>query len=197
MRRKYVSKHRRLTNVYWFSMRAIEKKRPPLMNRRRWITLIIVLIILLIVGTTLFYRSIHRELWQEKSEAEQIIEQSEAYNLETLESLNKYVWENPYWILLAETTDTATKTYSVWSGDQQIAKLAYADAVSQEDMQAIVQSSKANAESIRLQVGYAFGQLVWEVKYKDSETTHSKIAFYSLASGSFIDEYTIPKEARP
>lgn len=167
------------------------------MNARRWTALIIVIIVLLIVGITFFYRIIHGELWQERNGIKQVIAQSETYNLESMESLDKYVWENSYWILLANKNGSDQPSYSIWSNEGQIAELAYDDVISAEDMTARVQSAKKEAADIKLQVGYAFAQPVWEVKYRDRETSHLKIAFYSLSSGSLIDEYTIPQEARP
>jgi uncharacterized protein YpmB len=176
-------------------MRAIEKKRPPFMTVGRWSLLIVVVVLLLIAGITLFYRVIHENIWQQESGIKQVITQSEAYDLETTESLYKYVWEKTYWILLASDQESKDLTYSAWEGEGHIAELAYDDALSAEDMLAIVQRTKAKATDINLQVGYGLGQFVWEVKYRDSETSHMKIAFYSLTNGILIDEYTIPQNA--
>lgn len=167
------------------------------MTRRKWTVLILFLLILLIVGITFFYRNIHKGIWQETSEISKVIEQSSLYNLNDEYVLNKYVWEDRYWILLAQTAVDQKKTYSVWSNQEQLAELPYDDAMTKEEILAKVEASKPNAQNIKLQPGYMYRKLVWEIKYKDADTDHMKIAFYQMTDGKFIDEYTIPKETRP
>jgi len=126
-----------------------------------------------------------------------VIEQTSLYNLDEEYVLNKYVWEDRYWILQAHTTTNDEKTYSVWSDQEQLAELPYDEAITKEDMLTKVEAAKPDAQSIKLQPGYMYGRLVWEMKYKDTATDHLKIAFYQMTDGKFIDEYTIPKETRP
>lgn len=178
-------------------MRAIEKKRPPLMNRRRWIVLIVLLLISISLAIFFSYRAIHEGIWQEHAEMRQQIKQTNEFDMDSVQSLEKYVWEDVYWIMLAAKTDDDKLYYSVWTEDDMLAELPYSDAVEPDSMLAQFQQRKKNASKIKLQVGYVLGQLVWEVKYRDLATDHLKIAFYSLNNGNFIDEYTIPREARP
>ncbi|MEK4249829.1 hypothetical protein [Paenibacillus sp. FSL W7-1287] len=178
-------------------MRAIEKKRPPFMTRRKWTVLTLFLILLIIVGIIFFYRYIHKGIWQETSEMREVIEQASLYNLDEQYVLNKYIWEDRYWILLAQSNVSEEMIYSAWSTQEQLAELPYEEAMTKEEMLAHVEASKPYAQNIKLQPGYMYGQLVWEIKYKDTATEHLKIAFYRMTDGNFIDEYTIPKETRP
>lgn len=167
------------------------------MTRRKWAMLILFLLVLIIVGIIFFYRNIHKGIWQETNEMRSVIEQSSLYNLDEEYVLNKYVWEDRYWILLAQSATSEEKTYSVWSVQEQLAELPYDEAMTKEDMLAKVEAAKPNASNIKLQPGYMYGRFVWEIKYKDEATEHLKIAFYQMTDGKFIDEYTIPKETRP
>jgi len=178
-------------------MRVIEKKRPPLMTKRRWITIIILFLIVLITLITLYYRIIHQNMWKQESVIENVIKQSETYDFASKESLYKYVWENAYSILLANKLESEVLTYSVWDEASLVAELPYDQAKTSDDMRAIVERMKPNATDIKLQAGFGLGQFVWEVKYRDRETSHLKIAFYNMTSGLLIDEYTIPKDSMP
>lgn len=167
------------------------------MNKRRWTTVIVLLLIVIITLITLYYRNIHQSMWQQESAIENMIKQNATYDIESKESLYKYVWENAYWILLANKLETESLTYSVWDETSLIAELPLEEAKTSDEMLAIVERTKANATNIKLQAGFGLGQFVWEVKYRDRETSHLKIAFYSMTSGLLIDEYTIPRDSMP
>lgn len=167
------------------------------MTRRKWTTLVLFLLVLIVVGIIFFYRNIHKGLWQEASEMRAVIEQASLYDLNEDYTLSKYVWEDRYWILLADSISDQKKVYSAWSTQEQLAELPYDKAITKDDIIALVERTKPNAEQIKAQPGYLYGQLVWEIKFKDSSSGHQKMAFYQMIDGKFIDEYTIPKETRP
>lgn len=171
-------------------MRAIEKKRPPLMNRKKWTVLISVLLILIVLLSTFFYRSIQLDRWTEKDQVRESF--STQFDLTTERYLEKYIWEDQYWILLANNLN-GTSQYAVMKDDVIVTTLDESNVYSSDRVVQSIKSPDGNAVVSRVFPGYVGGQFIWEVQYNDVNTDHLKYAFYSMVNGTLLNEYTIPK----
>lgn len=171
-------------------MRLIEKKRPPLMNARRWTILIVLILIALTILITLFYRDIQSDRWNEKTLVRESL--SEFYDLSSEQYLEKYTWDNQYWIMLA-TNNEQVEQYVSWSDNEIIGVINANSIISVNDALERIQRLDTNAIEPTGKAGYMSGQFVWEVKYKDNKSEHVKYAFFSMLDGKLIDIYTIPK----
>lgn len=142
----------------------------------------------------MFYRSIQMDRWNEKDEVRTSLAQQ--YDLSTESYLEKYIWEEQYWIFLANTLD-GQEQYAVWQDNNILASIntnaiSSADVILQK-----LQSSKPAAKDVTIKEAYLRGQLAWEVHYSEDSSNYIIYTFYAMSDGKLIDEYTIPKETRP
>lgn len=171
-------------------MRAIEKKRQPLLNRKKWTILIILLLTLIVLLFTFFYRSIQLERWTEKAQIREVF--STQYDLSTEQYLEKYIWEDQYWILLANNLDGISQ-YAVMKDNEIITTLDEANVYASDRIIQSLKNSDSNAVVSRVFPGYVGDQFIWEVQYHDADTGYVKYAFYSMTNGAFLNQYTISK----
>ncbi|MCR8660252.1 hypothetical protein [Paenibacillus endoradicis] len=174
-------------------MRAIDKKRSAWMTPRKWITFSILFLILITVLLVMFYRSIQMDRWNEKAAVR--ISLQEQYDLSTESYLEKYIWEEQYWILLAKTWN-GQEQYAVWQDNNILTSVNTDAIVSSEVILQRLQSSNPAAQNITIEEAYLSGQLAWEVHYSENASDYTIYAFYAMSDGKLINEYTIPKETR-
>lgn len=163
------------------------------MTRRRWLLVITMFLILIITASTLFYRDVQMGRWNEKAKVRASLEQS--YDLTTETYLEKYIWDDQYWILQATTLD-GEEQYAVWQNDIVVSSIAVQFTVSAEEVWKNLQKTDATIINTSIQAAYFYGQLAWEIQYTNKESEQVKYAFFAMSDGHLINEYTIPKETR-
>ena len=141
----------------------------------------------------MFYRNIQMDRWNEKAEVRASL--AEQYDLSTENYLEKYIWEEQYWIVLAQTLD-GQEQYAVWQDNNILASANTNAIVSSDVILQKLQLSKPTAKNITIKEAYLAGQLAWEVHYGEDGSNYIIYAFYAMSDGTLIDEYTIPKETR-
>lgn len=141
----------------------------------------------------MFYRNIQMDRWTEKDNVR--ISLQEQYDLSTESYLEKYIWEEQYWILLAKTWD-GQEQYAVWQDNNVLTSVNSSDIVASDVILQRLQSSKPSAQDVTIEEAYISGQLAWEVHYSEDASDYTIYAFYAMRDGSLINEYTIPKETR-
>lgn len=141
----------------------------------------------------MFYRNIQMDRWTEKDAVRMSLQ--EQFDLSTESYLEKYIWEDQYWILLAKTWE-GQEQYAVWQDNNVLASMDSNDIVASEVILQRLQSSKPAAQNITIEEAYLSGKLAWEVHYSENTSDYLIYAFYAMSDGSLINEYTIPKETR-
>lgn len=141
----------------------------------------------------MFYRNIQMDRWTEKDNVR--ISLQEQYDLSTESYLEKYIWEEQYWILLAKTWD-GQEQYAVWQDNNVLTSVNSSDIIASDVILQRLQSSKPSAQDVTIEEAYISGQLAWEVHYSEDTSDYTIYAFYAMRDGSLINEYTIPKETR-
>lgn len=172
-------------------MRAVEKRRPPLIGKKQWIALVMFFIIAIAVLSVLFYRSIQLDHWSEQSDiTARLKAETEVSSIEYIE---KYIWETPVWMIKAiDQSDEAY--YYAWQDDQVLASLSVHNIVTEEAMEEKIIANMPEAKEISIAPGYAWGLFIWEVHYFSTESQHYQYAFYEMSTGQHITEYTIPNK---
>ncbi|GGG58529.1 cell wall elongation regulator TseB-like domain-containing protein [Paenibacillus radicis (ex Gao et al. 2016)] len=193
-------------------MRAVTKKRKPIMSAKRWLTLSILLVIALLAAVFIYYRSVQLPYWSQEASIRN--EAVEAAQLKSVTKATKHVWDRAYWIV--EGTDESDTDVYVWiaakekpdanaeTGNEATSDTTNAntippliikasEAASKDAIRESFLQAKPDAEIKRLQPGMLNGEPVWEIYFsREEHTTKYYYEFYSFRDGSFITEYRLP-----
>ncbi|MFF2089974.1 DUF5590 domain-containing protein [Paenibacillus sp. NPDC058174] len=191
-------------------MRAVTKKRKPLMSAKRWVTLSILLLLALLAAIFIYYRSVQLPYWSQEASIRK--EAVEAAELKTVTKATKHVWDRAYWVIEG-TDETDTEVY-VWMAvpektENEASNVAADGSVKADAAPPIIikTSEAANKDSIResflqakpdadikrMQPGMLNGEPVWEIYFsREEHTTKYYYEFYRFRDGSFITEYRLP-----
>ena len=173
-------------------MRAIEKKRPPLLTKRRIAYAGTICFIALLVWLVLYYRAIQMPHWTEQREAEAFA--LETTELASVEHSYKHVWDQVSWIVSG--LNDHDEPVMVWiAAEGEPIVMRSGDGLTEEAILGKFESSNPEAEPIRIQAGLFSGTPVWEVYYKDGGRAY--YAFYTFYDGTYIDTYQLSSSTEP
>lgn len=170
-------------------MRAVERRRRPFMTARKWSLLTVFVISLIIILVSLFYQSIQQEHWDEKDYVKSSLR--EYFNTSTIEYLEKYVWDEVYWIIKGKTSNDEEKLVA-WKELNIIASVNTAEILSEQQLLEQLKSGSSDTTLDHIQPAFFRDQFVYEVQTK-AESGHSVYTFYSMLDGKLIEQYTLPR----
>ncbi len=172
-------------------MRAIEKKRPPIMNSKRWSVVMVLLIAAIIAVVIVYYNQVQQPKWDQKSIATATV--LEKSDLVQIEAIHKHVWNEPYWIALGMKEDKSKHYAFLKEGEEEeVPVLLAADSLlTVEQMSEQLEKSKFEKVVHRMTLGIYSNQPVWEIYgSKDGRYYYS---FFAADSGELINELQMLK----
>lgn len=182
-------------------MRAVEKKRPPLMTPKRWLLLSIACLVTFGVWFGLYFREIHLPKWTEGREMREAV--LDTGELVEVTELYKHVWEKTIWIAEGED-DAGAERYVFMSVEGEPLYVVNAEDTLEPDAVKnkfrAVNPDARQAQIIRVSPGMFQDAPVWEVYYSsDSDGTgRNYYQFYSFDHDvKLIETYKLPAKTGP
>lgn len=182
-------------------MRAVEKKRPPLMTPRRWLLLAIAVIVTFLVWFGLYFREIQLPKWSEEREMRETA--LNTGELAEISKLYRHVWEKTTWIAEGEDEDGENRYLFMTEEGEPIFVVDDEDTLEQdaiEDKFRAVNSDDQKAQIIRISPGMFQDAPVWEVYYssKTNGVNRYYYQFYTFdRNAELIETYKLPTKTGP
>lgn len=178
-------------------MRAIERKRPPLMSPRRWLLLGIAAVVAMGVWVGLYFRDIQSPYWSEMGDAEQIA--LATGKLTSIEQMYKHTWEDTTWIAKG-LNEAMAEIYLFHRQEELLFAINSTDVVSIEKLRSVFKNENPDTKIISASPGIFRGSPVWELFFSRS-VNGKKRYFYHFYSfdlqGTFIESYQLPAKTGP
>ncbi len=173
-------------------MRANRRKQPPVMTLGRILLLSAMGVIVVLIALNFYYRSVQAPVWKEERAAE--AEALEMTDLKAATASNKYVWDEPVWIV--EGKDKDDDDAYVWLKKDNPLLMKAKDGLTKAEIEQKFQESKPDAQIHAAKIGMLGGVPVWEIYYsrKQALATNYYYEFYKFQDGSFIITYKLPSQ---
>lgn len=182
-------------------MRAVEKKRPPLMTPKRWLLLAIAAIVTFFVWFGLYFREIQLPKWSEDREMREAA--LETGELAEIRELYKHVWEKTTWIAEGVDEDGENRYLFVTEEGEPIFAVDEEDTLGQDEVEdkfRAVNSDAQKARIIRISPGLFRDAPVWEVYYSSKSDGMNRYyyQFYTFDRNlELIETYKLPAKTGP
>lgn len=176
-------------------MRAIERKRPPLMTARRWWMVVIVCLVAFGTWAGLYFREIQQPRWTEMDAVR--VMAIEAAELTHVENVYKHVWDQVCWIV--EGVNQNEESVFAFLNEEELLYTIHAeDSISKEALRNSFKTDHPNSEIVRISPGLMNNKPVWEIYYhRGVSAAHSYLEFYTFKDGKLVDTYQLPAKKEP
>ncbi|WP_144023682.1 DUF5590 domain-containing protein [Paenibacillus sp. FSL H8-0548] len=165
------------------------------MTMQRWLFAVVASLILIFTGVFVYFRDIQQPQWLEAKEAKQ--QATQFADLASVEKVYRHIWNKESWIV--QGSNQQDEEIYVWlSEDQSPVSSLAAEGVTKEQISDEFKKKKQDADIIRIQPGLFDDVRVWEVYYRDGDSSiHYYYDFYKFDNGAFIDSYKLPAKTEP
>lgn len=171
-------------------MRAIERKRPPLMTARRWLFIVIAALITFAVWFGLYFREIQMPRWSQISSVQAMA--VESGQLASVQNVNKHIWDQPSWVVEGVNSDEE-EVYLFLTDSETLFTIKKEDSISPEALRTAFLKEKPNASIRHIKPGLFYGKPIWEINYTlGNGDKHYYYEFYTFEQGTWLDMYRLP-----
>ncbi|QJC51907.1 DUF5590 domain-containing protein [Paenibacillus albicereus] len=158
-------------------------------TRRGWTVVALLMLAVLAVLLHAELRSVQRPVWEGEAQAES--QAKEQAGLAEVTSAEKYVWDEPLWIVRGSTAEGRELVVWLFPERAPYAENA-ADGASEADIRAKLLAAKPDAQVIHVRPAWQNGSPAWEAYY--ARTTDQKryyYDFFDFKTGAERASYTL------
>ncbi|SDR79434.1 Uncharacterized protein YpmB [Paenibacillaceae bacterium GAS479] len=158
-------------------------------NRRGWTIWGIVAFLALLFLMHAELRNIQKPVWAGEEQA--AAQAKEKAGLVEVESAEKYVWDEPLWVVSGR--NDKGNSLVVWLlKDKQPHTEDVAQSAKEATIAQTLLTSRTGADIIRIRPGWYQGKPIWEAHYSlQKEQKRYYYDFYEFVSGKFIATYSL------
>lgn len=174
-------------------MRAVERKRKPVMSVQRWLIAGAAVVICIVAAILIYYRTIQLPVWADETKAAAAA--AESSGVTEIDQIYKHVWDSEAWIV--EGKNEADEALYVWvdAEGKTIASRKASESAAKDRIVSVFRQSHPDASVIRVEPGLLKSEPVWEVYYSTGASPAKyHYSFYSFDDGTFVDEYHLTGE---